>query len=216
MWAPLFGVEPPDFPLRFNVAPTQEVPIVRKNAEGHREVALARWGLIPSWADDPKIGSRMINARSETAATKPSFRAALKKRRCLVVSDGFYEWHVESDRKQPYYVCRSDRAPWGLAGLWECWQRGELRIESCTILTTESSQFLRPLHERMPVILQPADYARWLDPAVDKAEQVADLLRPFPGDELAVYPVSTRVNNPRNESTECLEPLAAEAAELSF
>lgn len=213
-WAPTFDVEPPaDVQLRFNIAPTQEAPIVRLDAEGRRQALLARWGLIPSWADDPSIGSRMINARCETAATLPAFRQAYERRRCLVPADGFYEWKSENKRKQPYYVRRRDGRPWAFAGLWESWRRDELRITSFTILTTDANAELQSLHGRMPVILHLADYQRWL--AGDAASRAA-LLAPFPYAELTHYAVSPAVNRAAYDAPDCLQPAVVEAPKLLF
>jgi putative SOS response-associated peptidase YedK len=172
----------------------------------HRELTFLNWSLIPSWAEDPKIGDWMINARSETAADKPSFRSAFRKRRCLIPTDGFYEWQKNGGKKQPFFIHRADAKPFAFAGLWEHWEGDGQVIESCTILTTEANELMRPLHDRMPVILQPEDYDRWLDPRLDKPEAVQPLLRPYPSEALAAYPVTTLVNNPRNDKAECLKP----------
>jgi putative SOS response-associated peptidase YedK len=165
-----------------------------------------RWGLVPSWAEDPSIGNRMINARSETAAGKPSFRAAMKSRRCLVPADGFYEWKVVDGGKQPMHVRRRDRAVFAFAGLWEVWTKGAEPLETFTILTTGPNDVLRPIHDRMPVILAKDDWPLWLDPDGKDAAAVAPLLRPCPGDGWEAVPVSRFVNNPRNEGPGCLEP----------
>ena len=165
---------------RYNIAPTQAVPVVRLDrASGEREIALLQWGLIPSWADDPAIGNRLINARAETVAEKPAFRTAFKKRRCLVVADGFYEWKRENG-KTPYYFRLKDSSPFAFAGLWERWEKGEEPVESCTLLTCEANGVVAPVHGRMPVILKPEDYARWLDPraAADRGPRAA--ARPAP------------------------------------
>jgi putative SOS response-associated peptidase YedK len=205
----LFDVAP--FQPRFNVAPTQPVAVVRRMAveEPQRELAWLRWGLIPSWAADPAIGGRMINARAETAAQKPAFRTALRRRRCLVVADGFYEWQKAGPRKQPYFVRLRDDRPFGFAGLWESWEGPDhAAIESCTILTTEANELVRPIHDRMPVIVAPADYERWLDPGVQGAEAVRPLLRPYPSEAMTAYPVGPRVNSPAHDDPECVEPAA--------
>jgi putative SOS response-associated peptidase YedK len=194
------------FGPRYNVAPTQELPIIRQPVDGGRVLAFARWGLIPSWAKDAKIGNRLINARGETVATMPSFRSAFKARRCLVPADGFYEWHkLASGGKQPFYLHFGDRRPFAFAGLWEHWQSpdGEL-VDSYTILTTGANAVMKPIHDRMPVILDPADYDRWLDPTRHQADALAPLLRPYEGDGLIATPVGTFVNNPRHEGAECL------------
>lgn len=202
----------PDLTPRYNVAPTQDVPIVRATAEG-RELAMVRWGLIPSWAKDEKIGNRLLNARSETAAEKPSFRAAFRRRRCLVVADGFYEWKkvgaAKGAPKQPYYIRMQDHRPFGFAGLWETW-RGPKGAElpepkqSCTILTTSPNALMEPLHDRMPVILPPGDYEMWLDPSFEGLEALQALQQPYDPDAMIAEPVSTLVNSPRNESPECI------------
>ena len=158
------------------------------------------WGLVPSWADDPKIGNRMINARAETAADKPSFRTAMRRRRCLIVADGFYEWQTIGKRRQPMYIHMRDGRPFAFAGLWESWEGADhSALESCTILTTSANDLVRPIHDRMPVIIAPADYARWLDPAVQQAEPILPLLRPYPAEEMEAYAVSTRVNSPARD-----------------
>ena len=156
---------------RFNIAPGQPVAVVRHEprAEG-RELALLRWGLIPAWADDPSIGYRLADARSETAATKPSFRRAFRSRRCLVVADGFYEWQPANGRKQPFFVGLQGDRPFGLAGLWERWEKGGEPVESCTILTTDANELMQPTHERMPVIIPPEKYRLWLDPRCQDTE----------------------------------------------
>jgi putative SOS response-associated peptidase YedK len=211
--ATLFDLpEAPPLAPRYNIAPTQPVGIVRPTIDGSaREWALVMWGLVPSWSKDPTIGGRMINARSETAAEKPSFRAAFKRRRCLIPADGFYEWQKLAKGKQPYYIGLQGGGPFAFAGLWETWQGpdgGEL--QSCTLLTTEPNELLEPIHNRMPVILAPQDYDEWLDHASEDGRYLASirhLLRPFPADEMAAYPVSTYVNNARNEGPECIKPL---------
>ena len=198
----------PDVPElfpRFNIAPGEPVAVVRQPAVSKgRELALLRWGLIPAWSDDPSIGERLANARSETAATKPSFRRAFRSRRCLVVADGFYEWQKVNGRKQPYFVgLRGDR-PFGLAGLWERWDKGGEPVESCTILTTEANELMRPVHERMPVIIPPDQYGLWLDPRCQDSEKLAKLLRPFPAEGMLAYRVSALVNNPKNDVPQCV------------
>ena len=198
-----------DLPLRFNIAPTQSVAVVRcQENTTARELAMLHWGLIPAWAKDAKIGNRMINARSETAATKPSFRSAFRRRRCLIPADGFYEWQQTPDGKQPFYIRLSNDQPFGFAGLWERWDRGDEPIQSCTILTTEANEKLRPLHDRMPVIVKPEDYARWLDPQCQRAEELMPLLCPYADDALVALPVSRVVNSPRNDRPECIQPLS--------
>lgn len=175
---------------------------------GDRELAFLRWGLVPSWADDPAIGNRLINARSETVAEKPSFRTAFKRRRCLIPADGFFEWKKEVKHKQPYLIGVEQDGPFAFAGLWEDWERDGEVIESCTILTTTANDLMRPLHERMPVILTAKDYDLWLDPSVQDAAAVLPLLQPYPAGEMFAYPVSTWVNDPKHEDPRCVERLA--------
>ena len=176
---------------------------------GERRLELLRWGLIPAWADDPAIGSRMINARSETAAEKPSFRRAFKERRCLIAADGFYEWQKTNGGKQPYHLRMRDGRPFAFAGLWESWKEdGEGEIRSCTILTTDANDLVGEVHHRMPVILPPEIYDLWLDPTVREAEQLLSLLIPYPPEDMEAYPVSRRVNNPSNNEPSCVESVA--------
>jgi putative SOS response-associated peptidase YedK len=195
---------------RYNIAPTHMVPVVRADEEGGRRIDLLKWGLIPSWAKDASIGARMINARSETAAEKPSFRAAFARRRCIVPVDGFYEWKKTESGKQPVYIHRADGMPLAFAGLWEHWMREDEVIESFTICTTDANATLRDVHDRMPVILEAADFTRWLDPRVTDGSAVAPLLRPAPDELLAMHPVSTRVNRVQNDDA----GLIAEAEEI--
>ena len=199
----------PNLGARYNVAPTQDVPIVRATGTGGRELARARWGLVPSWAKDIAIGARMINARAETVAEKPSFRAAFKSRRCLVPADGFYEWRNGPAGKQPYRITLADGEPFAFGGLWERWDKAPdgRTVESCTIITTLANDLLRPIHARMPVILDPGDYDPWLEAGAMPPAETARLLKPFPDHRMKAYPVATRVNNPRNDDPECLEPL---------
>ena len=198
-----------EWPARYNIAPTQDVAVVRQLSGEGRKLGWLRWGLIPSWADDPAIGNRMINARCETLATKPAFRDAFRRRRCLVVADGFYEWKQQTRPKQPYHIRLSDERPFAFASLWDHWQRGELVIESCTIVTTDANELLRPLHDRMPVILDPADYGTWLDPQCQEPEQLEALLATYPTDRMTMSAVSTVVNSASRDSPDCLTPAAA-------
>ena len=202
--------EVPTVEPRYNVAPTQPVAAVRENpGTGQREMTFLNWGLIPFWADDPSIGSRMINARAETAPDKPSFRAAFKYRRCIVPADGFYEWQKRNGKKQPHLIGLPNGEPFGFAGLWEHWERDGSAIESCTILTTDANDLVKAIHNRMPVILHPEDYDEWLSVEVQEADRLRHLLRPFPAEAMTAYPVSTVVNNPRNEDPACVAPLVA-------
>jgi putative SOS response-associated peptidase YedK len=204
-----------EIPPRYNIAPTQPVLAVRRRGDGKRELVLLHWGLIPSWAKEPSIGNRMINARAETVAEKPSFRNALRRRRCLIPADGFYEWLKRpSGPKQPFDVSREDGAPFALAGLWEHWQgpNGE-EIESCTIVTTAANRLMKPLHDRMPVIIDAADYETWLAGEGEHPREVQalqTLLAPREWQGMRTRPVSRLVNNTRNEGPRLLDPPAAE------
>ena len=198
---------PPDPQPRYNISPTQPISAIAQTNED-REYRIFQWGLVPSWSKDPSIGSRMINARSETVAEKPSFRAAFKRRRCLVLADGFYEWQRTGGKKQPYYIQVKDQEMFGFAGLWETWESGDgSHLESCTILTTEPNGLMETIHNRMPVILHPEDFDLWLDPSLQDGQHLQHLLRPYEDEAMAAYAVSTVVNNPRNERPECVEPM---------
>ena len=200
--------ETPFIAPRYNIAPTQPVAAVRLDNAGARQLTHFQWGLIPSWSKDPALGSKMINARAETAADKPAFRAAFKRRRCLIPATGFYEWQATDGRKQPMHIRAAGGGLLSLAGLWEVWHApdgGEL--ETCTILTTTPNVLMEPIHNRMPVILDPADYAMWLDPAT-ALDQLNPLRRPFAPEMLAASPVSTAVNRPQNATADCIAPLA--------
>jgi len=192
----------PEWAPRFNIAPSQPIGGIR-NVEGQREWSQLRWGLIPSWAKDEKIGYRMINARCETVHEKPSFRSAFKRRRCLIPVDGFYEWTAvgegRSKPKQPFHIRRTDQQTFAFAGLWECWTSADgSKVESCTIVTTSANSLLAQIHDRMPVILNPNEYAAWLDPDVE-AEALQQLLVPHGADAYEMYPVAFDVNNARTE-----------------
>ncbi|MBT8240121.1 MAG: SOS response-associated peptidase [Acidimicrobiia bacterium] len=212
-----------DLEPSYNVAPTNMIHTVRDH-DGHRELEAMKWGLVPSWAKDSKIGSRMINARADTAATKPAFRSAIKKRRCLVPADGFYEWHkVEGQKnKQPYYITRKDEEPVVFAGMWEAWKpkpeteayekamtgvgsAEELPwLITCTLLTTDPNEEMKRIHHRMPVLVPPAAWDRWLD-SNNGVEEIAELLVPAPDGLLKVTPITTRVNNVRNKGPQLIE-----------
>ncbi|PAX59948.1 SOS response-associated peptidase [Brunnivagina elsteri] len=199
----------PSLKPQYNIAPTQSVLAVLQNQDTNERVLQRfRWGLIPSWAKNVSMGAKLINARGETVAEKPSFRAAFKRRRCLVIADGFYEWQSLEGKKQPYYFQLQDKQPFAFAGLWEHWQppEGE-EIVSCTILTTNANELMQPIHDRMAVILQPEDYDLWLDVQVQDPEMLKPLLQPFPAEAMTAYAVSTVVNNARNNTSECIVPL---------
>lgn len=191
--------EPLSVAPRYNIAPSQPVLAVRPSpAAGRREFAMPRWGLVPAWARDAAIGNRLINARAETVSEKPAFRRAFRERRCLIPADGFYEWKKEGAGKRPFYVRRRDGAPFAFAGIWERWEgTGGEAVETCAILTTEPNELLAPLHDRMPLIVPPEEYGRWLDPSLRTPERLAPLLRPFPSAALEAFPVGREVNNPR-------------------
>jgi putative SOS response-associated peptidase YedK len=207
--AELFQLPAPvELAARYNIAPTQAVPIVRASVEDGRELAFAQWGLVPHWAKERAIGNRLINARGETLAEKPSFRDAFKRRRCLIPADGFYEWRKVDGGKQPYLLRLRGGALFAFAGLWSTWrdrERGET-LESCAIVTTSPNALAATIHDRMPVILPPERHARWLDPAATDPVALASLLVPYPDGEMEAYPVSTRVNSPRNDDPSLIEP----------
>jgi putative SOS response-associated peptidase YedK len=207
-----FGLsEPPPTQLapRYNIAPTQAVAVIANNRD-HRKLELFQWGLIPSWAKDPKIGSKMINARAETLAEKPSFRTALKRRRCLVVADGFYEWKKTGSGKTPMYIQLKDGQPFGFAGLWEAWQSPEDGlIKTCTIITTTPNALLAGIHDRMPVILPREAYDQWLAPEELPAVETLPLLQAYDAAQMRARPVSTLVNSPAVDSAELIQPVAA-------
>lgn len=193
---------------RYNIAPSQWVAVVRQlPGKNSRQLDMLRWGLIPSWAKDMKIGYKMINARVETLAQKPSFRAAFKKRRCLIAADGFYEWHHAGKAKQPIYLHLKNGAVFAFAGLWESWLSPEGNpVESCTIITTSPNELIREIHDRMPVILPPEQYETWLqDSTPDHC--LPPLLMPYPAEAMQAYPVGPIVNSPQNDSPACILPL---------
>lgn len=199
----LFGVSTSlEVEPRYNIAPTQYIAAIRNTDEQERELTMLRWGLVPFWAKDPSIGSRMINARAETVAEKPSYRAAYRKRRCLVLADGFYEWHTDEAGKVPYYFSQASGEPFAFAGLWENWQSKDSddSIQSTTLITTTANEFVSPLHHRMPVVLNADTADRWLagdDKLIDDVTKNAPKMR--------VWPVERRVNNARNEGAELIE-----------
>lgn len=202
--AALFGATAPaDIEPRYNIAPTQYVAAIRNGADEQRELVMLRWGLVPTWAKDPAIGNRMINARAETVAEKPSYRNAFKHRRCLVLADGFYEWRREGDAKTPYFISLASGEPFALAGLWERWtdkQSGE-SLQTTTLITTEANDFMAPLHHRMPVILEAGTATEWLAGSRDLLDDVAAITPP-----LQAWPVDRRVNNARNQGEELVRP----------
>jgi putative SOS response-associated peptidase YedK len=199
---------PADLPPRYNVAPSQPVAVVANN--GQHKVEFFQWGLIPSWAKDPKIGNQMINARAETLAEKASFKNAYKRRRCLVLADGFYEWKKEGDHtKTPVYIRLASGEPFAFGGLWEMWQTAEDFILSCTIITTPPNELMAQIHNRMPLILPREAYEQWLDPAERTPDQLNSLLKPYPAELMTAYPVSRLVNSPKNDSPALIEPVVS-------
>lgn len=192
----------------YNIAPTQDVAVVVKR-EGENSLEKMRWGLIPSWAKDPKIGSRMINARAETLSEKPSFRRPFKSQRCLVIADGFFEWAETEHGKVPMFVRLKSQRPLGLAGLYDVWEspQGET-INSCTIVTTRPNDFMQSIHNRMPLILAKPQEAEWLDPATHHIDEWLSTLAPYPSHEMEAYEVSRWVNSPQNNSIKCIQPVA--------
>ena len=205
----LFDIEAAeDLPPRYNIAPTQAVPVVRRQADGKRQLGQLHWGLVPFWAKEKAIGNRMINARAETVASKPAFRNAFRKKRCLVLADGFYEWQKQASGKQPWFMSLKSDEPFAMAGLWETWRESEDAdpLESCTIVTTGPNEFMARLHNRMPVILPPQAASIWLDPATDNAS-LQSVLVPAEEGLLRAVEVSRRVNSPANEGPELILPV---------
>ena len=204
---------PEELAPRYNIAPSQPVAVIANT--GVNRVELYRWGLIPSWAKDPTIGDRMINARAETLAEKPAFRGIFRKRRCLVLADGFYEWKQEPGArgKTPMYIRMASGQPFAFAGLWDAWRPEEGdAIQSCAIVTTGPNQLMQMIHTRMPVILAPEAYPRWLDPAEQSPERLVGLLQPFPAEAMTAFPVSRYVNRPQNDSPECIVPASPDGS----
>jgi len=203
---------------RYNIAPTQNVTVVRRAADtSERELADVRWGLVPSWARDLGIDARMINARAETVAEKPAFRQALARQRCLIPADGFYEWQKRATGpKQPYRITMKDCAPFAFAGLWERWDRSAdgKPVESCTIITTAANDLVRPIHDRMPVILAEADHDAWLDAGGHPTGAVLHMLAPYPADEMTALPVGAYVNSVAHDDARCFEPADAADSDL--
>jgi len=210
----LFGFSQlPNLAPRYNIAPTQDVAVVRAGDEGGRDLSMLRWGLIPSWAKDKDFGAKTINARAETVAEKPSFRSAYKKRRCLIPADGYYEWVKAEGGKQPYRFCREDGEAFGLAGLWESWtnpEDGEV-ILTCSIVVREAGSFTETWHHRMPVIVRPDSYGVWLGEGDPDTDDIAGVMAEPNEDGLIAFPISKRVNNVRYDDAECIEPVELSA-----
>ena len=199
-----------DWKPHYNIAPTQFVPVVRQHPkEPIRQLSLMGWGLIPSWARKPSIAANTINAKSETAATKPAFRDSLRFRRCLIPADGFYEWQRTEKTKQPFCFEVNDGGLFAFAGVWDGWKDSKGRwIKTCSILTTTPNAVTAAVHDRMPVILDPDSYHVWLDPGIQNATAISDLLRPYDADNMRCYPVSTRINHVANDDEDCSRPVS--------
>lgn len=198
---------------RFNIAPSQDIAAIREGEAG-RELVMLHWGLIPHWAKEEKTKFSMINARAETVATKPAYRSAFRQRRCLVPASGFFEWKPTGRGRQPYAVRLKDTDLFAFAGLWEHWEGEDGKtIESCTIIVTNANELLLPIHDRMPVILAPADYDDWLDSKTAEPDCLLTLLRPYLDKQMTLYPVSQRVNSPKNDDPECIEQISRDYAE---
>ncbi|WP_442637041.1 SOS response-associated peptidase [Rossellomorea marisflavi] len=195
-----------DLQPRFNIAPSQEVFSIISDGKKRRGGTL-RWGLVPHWAKEAKIGYKMINARAEGIEKKPSFREPFRKKRCLIIADGFYEWKKVDDRKQPYRFIMKNGKPFAFAGLWETWKKGDAPLHTCTIITTTPNAVTEDVHDRMPVILKRRDYARWLDPSNHSVDELKSLLVPYPAEEMELYAVSELVNSPKNDVADVLSPL---------
>ncbi len=201
----LHDVQLRELPPQYNIAPSQPVPVLIEKPE--LQLQLFRWGLIPSWTKDPSIGNRMINARSETLSAKASFSKPLRDQRCLILADGFYEWKVEGRQKTPYYIRLKSKHPFGFAGLWSKWMAPNgNEIYSCAIITGEPNELLKPIHNRMPVILSKEKRERWLNPSNHDTKELVNLLESYPAGEMEAYPVSRAVNSPSNNSPECIQP----------
>ncbi len=203
-----FSVERPSFNLKksFNVSPSQTILVLISDSK--RRLIPCRWGYIPSWSKDESIGNRMINARAETITKKPSFKNAFKKRRCLIIADGFYEWQRRENTKSPFFIHLKSNRPFGLAGLYNVWTSPDgTPLCTCTIVTTEANRILREVHGRMPAIISKKKYDVWLDPAINDSSELLPLLQPYPADEIEFFEVSKRVNSPKNDSPENIEPL---------
>lgn len=200
-----------EFPARYNIAPSQPVAAITQN--GARRLNAFQWGLVPRWAKDPSIGNRLINARAETLAEKPAFKSALKRRRCLIPADGFYEWQAQGKAKQPLHIHRADGALFAFAGLWEEWDAPDgSPLQTCTIVTGEPNELLRQVHHRMAVILRPDDEAAWLDPDLQDVPELMQILAPREDKALGMYPVSKRVNSPVYDAPDCITPATREDA----
>ena len=203
-----FGLlKEPELTPRYNISPTQQVSAIRMDT-GSRRLEMLKWGLVPFWAKDASIGPRLINARCETIGQKPAYRAAFKSRRCLIPTNGFYEWMKEKEKKQPYLIRLADESLFAFAGLWEHWKGPDgSTIESCTVITTEANDLLRPIHDRMPVIISRKDYDSWLNPEMLCQETFQSLILPYPSHEMVFFPVNPKVNRATYDNPDCIEPV---------
>ena len=199
----------PDFKARYNITPSSNILIVREDREQGRVADKYRWGLIPGWAKDPSIGNKMANARGETVAEKPSFRAAFKRWRCLVPASGFYEWKTVAGKKHPYYIRPAGDELFGFAGITELWKGPEGPVHTVSLITTAPNEVMREIHDRMPVIVPVDDYRAWLDPGNQDVAKLKTFIRPYPAEHMRAHLVSTRVNAPRNDDEELIAPISA-------
>lgn len=195
----------PDLDARYNIAPSQDIPVIRPGQERQRELVFCRWGLVPFFAKDPSAGRQPINARCETVATSPMFRAAIRRRRCLIPADGFYEWKRVGSKKQPFYIRLKSNEPFAFAGIWERWGEND-ELQTCAMLTTDANELMQPIHDRMPVLLPPDAYELWLDPEVEDITRIKHLFEPYPAGEMEAYAVSTDVNRPTHDAPDCIQP----------
>ena len=203
-----------NLPPRYNIAPTQDAPVVRLDQEGRRELILMRWGLVPLWAKDLSMGARCINARAESVGDKPAFRDAFERRRCLVPTDGFFEWEKKGKVRQPWRIGLAEEGLMALAGVWERWRAPDGGVvRSYAVITTEANELVAPLHDRMPVVLPPERFAEWLDPETPQ-DRRRQLLRPYPAELMRAHPVSRRLNDVRNDDAQCIEPFEGDEPRL--
>lgn len=197
-----------DLETSYNVAPTENVSVICELLDGEKVIVSMRWGLIPNWQNQPNLSSALVNARFETLSTKPSFKQAARKRRCLIIADGFYEWrHTDHKIRQPYFIHRKDGEPFAMAGLWEKWIGDGKSIDSCCIITIDANEDLKPLHDRMPAIIKPNDYDLWLNPKNHKWDELSKLITIEPHNDLIFYEVSTKVNSAKFKDEDCIKPL---------
>ena len=202
----LGNAEPIGLSPRYNIAPSQDIPIIRDAKSGH-ELVLAKWGLVPHWSKEPKTKYSTINARIETVAEKSTYRSSFKRRRCLIPADGFYEWKVINGKKIPHYIRMQDSDVFAFAGIWDRWEGENETLVSCSIIVKPANEVIKPLHERMPAIIAPAHYDLWLDPRITDKAEIMEYLNSAPSGSLKFYPISTRVNSPKNDDDRCIQPV---------